>query len=163
MTELLDISTDHCLIERDGKTLIVTLNRPEVRNAFDDTLIEDLTQTFLELDADDEVRAVVRAMRHTPFRAPDPFGIVTYGYGVGDDTSGLPLHRATNVPGARRTGAVDVASGLDAASQHQLWALRHAASPILAQLAPRLRSMQFIEDGCVPPDRFAAPPAARSL
>ena len=27
--------------------------------------------------ATDEVRAVVRAMRHTPFRAPDPFGVVT--------------------------------------------------------------------------------------
>jgi ABC-type antimicrobial peptide transport system permease subunit len=25
----------------------------------------------------DEVRAVMRALRHTPFRAPDPFGIVT--------------------------------------------------------------------------------------
>jgi putative ABC transport system permease protein len=28
-------------------------------------------------DAADEVRAVMRALRHTPFRAPDPFGIVT--------------------------------------------------------------------------------------
>jgi putative ABC transport system permease protein len=27
--------------------------------------------------ASDEVRAVVRALRHTPFRAPDPFGLVT--------------------------------------------------------------------------------------
>ena len=27
--------------------------------------------------ATDEVRAVVRAMRHTPFRSPDPFGLVT--------------------------------------------------------------------------------------
>jgi putative ABC transport system permease protein len=28
-------------------------------------------------EAADEVRAVMRALRHTPFRAPDPFGIVT--------------------------------------------------------------------------------------
>ncbi len=28
-------------------------------------------------DAADEVRGVVRALRHTPFRSPDPFGIVT--------------------------------------------------------------------------------------
>ena len=28
-----------------------------------------------------------------------------FGYGVGDDSSGLPLHRAANVPGARRTGS----------------------------------------------------------
>jgi ABC-type antimicrobial peptide transport system permease subunit len=27
--------------------------------------------------ATDEVRAIMRALRHTPFRAPDPFGVVT--------------------------------------------------------------------------------------
>ena len=37
------------------------------------------------------------------------------------------------------------------AAQHQLWALRHAASPILAKLDPSLKSMQFVEDGAVPP------------
>ncbi len=31
--------------------------------------------------------------------------LVTYGYGVGEDLSGLPLHRAANVPGARWTGS----------------------------------------------------------
>lgn len=31
--------------------------------------------------------------------------LVTYGYGLGDDPSGLPLHRASNVPFARRTAA----------------------------------------------------------
>lgn len=49
---------------------------------------------------------------------------------------------------------VDTATTPDAA--RALWALRHAASPILARLAPRLRSMQFIEDGCVPPEHFPA-------
>jgi FAD/FMN-containing dehydrogenase len=51
-------------------------------------------------------------------------------------------------------GAGDVRLGLDAASERTLWELRHAASPILARLDPRLRSMQFIEDGAVPPDRL---------
>ncbi|MBC8086976.1 MAG: FAD-binding oxidoreductase, partial [Phycisphaerae bacterium] len=51
----------------------------------------------------------------------------------------------------RKHGAREVAVGLSADAQHELWSLRHAASPILASLAPRLRSMQFIEDGCVPP------------
>jgi FAD/FMN-containing dehydrogenase len=32
--------------------------------------------------------------------------------------------------------------------------LRHAASPILSRLDPALKSMQFIEDGAVPPDRL---------
>ena len=38
---------------------MVALNRPEIRNAFDDTLIAELTKTFRRLDADKSVRAVV--------------------------------------------------------------------------------------------------------
>lgn len=51
-------------------------------------------------------------------------------------------------------GALAVFVGLDAESQESLWALRHAASPILARLDPHLKSMQVVEDGCVPPDRL---------
>lgn len=50
--------------------------------------------------------------------------------------------------------ATEIAVAHDAHAEHELWALRHAASPILSRLAPRLRSMQFIEDGCVPPQHF---------
>ncbi len=55
----------------------------------------------------------------------------------------------------RTAGAVAVIVALDDAAEHALWTLRHAASPILARLDPRLRSMQFIEDGCVSPQRLA--------
>src|SRR5260370_29945285 len=37
------------------------LNRPEVRNAFNETMIAELTSAFGELEADPEVRAVVLA------------------------------------------------------------------------------------------------------
>ncbi len=39
----------------------VTLNRPEIHNAFDETLIAHLTATFVSLDDDPDVRAVVLA------------------------------------------------------------------------------------------------------
>ena len=39
----------------------VTLNRPEIRNAFDDALIGELAATFKALDDDDAVRSAVRA------------------------------------------------------------------------------------------------------
>jgi methylglutaconyl-CoA hydratase len=39
----------------------VTLDRPELRNAFDDALIAALTDAFSKLDADEDVRAVVLA------------------------------------------------------------------------------------------------------
>ena len=55
-----------------------------------------------------------------------------------------------------RDGANSVVSAIDQEGERRLWALRHAASPILSRMAPRVRSMQFIEDGCVPADQFAA-------
>lgn len=42
-----------------NRCAIVILNRPEIRNAFDDVLIANLTKTLKKLDADDSVRAVV--------------------------------------------------------------------------------------------------------
>ena len=47
------------LIEKRGGVAVVTLNRPEVRNAFDDALIAALAANFKALDDDDDVRAVV--------------------------------------------------------------------------------------------------------
>ncbi len=57
--------------------------------------------------------------------------------------------------GFRDAGASTVMLALDPATEHAMWELRHAASPILARLDPSLKSMQFIEDGCVPPPRLA--------
>lgn len=51
-------------------------------------------------------------------------------------------------------GATSVQLGLDAESEEALWKLRHAASPILARLDPHLKSMQLVEDGCVPPHKL---------
>ena len=48
--------------------------------------------------------------------------------------------------------AVDTAFSSAAATR--LWALRHAASPILARLPESRRSLQVIEDGCVPVERM---------
>ncbi len=48
---------------------IVTLNRPEVRNAFDDVLISNLTKVFLDLEKDETVRAVVLAGAGSAFCA----------------------------------------------------------------------------------------------
>ncbi len=72
----------------------------------------------------------------------------------GDDRA-TALDALARVSKSCRThGATDVATADDAAAEHDLWALRHAASPILSRLAPALRSMQFIEDGCVPREQY---------
>lgn len=53
-----------------------------------------------------------------------------------------------------RPWAAAVDTALTAASSARLWELRHAASPILARLPEDRRSLQVIEDGCVPLDRI---------
>ena len=45
------------------------MNRPEVRNAFNETMIAELTQAFRAADADQDVRAVVLAGRGPAFCA----------------------------------------------------------------------------------------------
>src|SRR5690242_16050183 len=51
----------HLLVERRRSVVWVTLNRPEVRNAFNAELIADLQRCFATLGADDRVRAIVLA------------------------------------------------------------------------------------------------------
>jgi FAD/FMN-containing dehydrogenase len=53
------------------------------------------------------------------------------------------------------SGATMTQVALGEVEQHEMWELRHAASPILSKLDPSLKSMQFIEDGAVPPANLA--------
>jgi methylglutaconyl-CoA hydratase len=47
------------LLERQGPVGIVTLNRAERHNAFDDALIAELTETLRSVEAEDAIRVVV--------------------------------------------------------------------------------------------------------
>jgi methylglutaconyl-CoA hydratase len=56
-------------IHADHGVAVLWLNRPEVRNAFNETMIAELTAAFGELEADPAVRAVVLAGRGKVFCA----------------------------------------------------------------------------------------------
>jgi methylglutaconyl-CoA hydratase len=77
------MSEEHLIIEKRNTVAIVTLNRPEVRNAFNDVLVEDLTQTFLELDRDEDVRVVVLAGAGKAFCAGADFKWMQRAAGYG--------------------------------------------------------------------------------
>jgi len=47
------------LIERDNAVTAVTLNRPEIHDAFDDVTIAELSQAFTELGEDDRTRVIL--------------------------------------------------------------------------------------------------------
>ncbi|MFL9883589.1 enoyl-CoA hydratase/isomerase family protein [Paraburkholderia agricolaris] len=52
-----------------GQIATVTLNRPDVRNAFNETMIAEVTSAFTALNARDDVRAVVLAANGKAFCA----------------------------------------------------------------------------------------------
>lgn len=55
----------------------------------------------------------------------------------------------------RRHGAADAVVAPESSIEAELWSFRHSASPAIARMDPRLRSMQFIEDAAVPPAALA--------
>ncbi|WP_406509816.1 crotonase/enoyl-CoA hydratase family protein [Streptomyces sp. NBC_00212] len=51
--------TEHLTVQREGATLVLTLNRPEAKNALSLPLLVGLYDGWLEADADDSIRSVV--------------------------------------------------------------------------------------------------------
>ena len=63
------IVAGNLILEKRDRVAFVTLNRPEVRNAFDDVLISNLARTLLDLEKDEAVRAIVLAGAGSAFCA----------------------------------------------------------------------------------------------
>jgi len=59
---------------------------------------------------------------------------------------------ASIVQAFERCGAIGLTQANTAETIRELWHVRHAASPLLAQMTNIGISMQFVEDGCVPPN-----------
>lgn len=61
MSELttLDISTENCSIEQKGHVLLVTLNRPEKKNALSPQMLLGMYRAWRRLDEDDSLRCAV--------------------------------------------------------------------------------------------------------
>ncbi|MCG0063549.1 crotonase/enoyl-CoA hydratase family protein [Streptomyces tricolor] len=51
--------TEHLTVQREGATLVLTLNRPDARNALSLAMLVGLYDGWLEADADDTVRSIV--------------------------------------------------------------------------------------------------------
>ncbi len=102
----------------------------------------------LPVDADAEAVLLIE-LEHTTHAA-------NVARSVLDDGDRLLVERASALERALlAAGASQVILGLEPESEETLWALRHAASPILARLDPSIASMQVVEDGVVPPTRLA--------
>jgi enoyl-CoA hydratase len=55
----LDISTKNCIVEKEGKVLVVTLNRPEAKNAFSPEMLLGMYKAWRLLDEDDDLMCAI--------------------------------------------------------------------------------------------------------
>jgi len=63
------MNRDHCLIEREGHTLVVTLNRPEAKNALSGGMLAGMYRAWRMLDEDPELRVAILTGRGDVFCA----------------------------------------------------------------------------------------------
>ena len=59
MSEALDITTRNCRIEREGHVLIVTLNRPEAKNALSPAMLIGMYKAWRRLEEEDDLYCAV--------------------------------------------------------------------------------------------------------
>jgi enoyl-CoA hydratase len=51
--------TEHCVVERVGATVVVTMNRPEAKNALSPGMLVGMADAWCEIDEDDDVRCAI--------------------------------------------------------------------------------------------------------
>ena len=56
-------STEHLTFAREGATAIVTMNRPEARNALSLPMLVGMADAWEEIDGNDEIRCAVQIGR----------------------------------------------------------------------------------------------------
>ena len=108
------------------------------------TSIELLDRTFLRFVAD----SLSDATRHLALRSG---AILLAEFEGASDSVQASLRSARGRLGSQ---VYEATASYGEAALEALWAIRHAASPLLARLGPGRRSLQVIEDGCVPVDRL---------
>jgi FAD/FMN-containing dehydrogenase len=105
---------------------------------------ELLDRTFLDV-----------AARETPLpHIPDTSEAVLLAEVEADSAEHAHRAAAQLAAAFRAAGATSVELALTPEEEQKMWQLRHAASPILNRLGPTLTSMQFVEDGAVPPEKL---------
>lgn len=82
MPEQLDISTKNCTVEKEGHTLIVTLNRPEAKNALSGAMLVGMYKAWRQLDEDDDLYCAILTGKGDTFCAGMDLKV---GPGPGED------------------------------------------------------------------------------
>ena len=113
---------EHLLVEQQGHPLVLTMNRPERKNAFSPNMLGRMAEAWEQIDADDDIRVVIltgstevfcagadlKAMMSAPDPGDDYAKRFTRGrrHGLAGAAAPLPAHQAADRrgrgPGHRR-------------------------------------------------------------
>jgi len=115
--------------------------------AFEPSAVELLDRTFLELV---EQGGIARPLAAPA--SPQPESILLIEFESDDPGAIRETVEATVQSLSGLAPAIERALSPD--EEARVWRLRHAASPIIADLPPGRRSLQVIEDACVPVPRM---------
>jgi enoyl-CoA hydratase len=63
------LNPEHCLVEREGNVLVVTLNRPEAKNALSSGMLAGMYRAWRRLDEDPDLRVAILTGRGDVFCA----------------------------------------------------------------------------------------------
>jgi len=80
----------HCLVERHGATLVVTMNRPAARNALTGPMMAIMREAWNEVDGNAEIRACILAGAGGSFCAGADLKAMTSSH-PGDTSGGIDL------------------------------------------------------------------------
>ncbi|MCW2600154.1 MAG: caiD 2 [Frankiales bacterium] len=53
------MTLEHLLVEQTGHTLVLTMNRPEAKNAFSPNMLARMAEAWVRADEDDDIRVVI--------------------------------------------------------------------------------------------------------
>lgn len=114
---------DMVVLERDGSTARLILNRPEKGNALPFAALAHLVELLHECEDDDDVKVIVLKGRGQSFCVGDDFDDITAAYGHATQQGERPP-RASQ----RKRLAIDRILG------RAVYAFQHSAKPVIAQV-----------------------------
>ena len=124
----LDTGTDDVLGHVQDRVGVITLNRPERRNAFSGAMVDGLARLLEEMDADPDVGAVVLTGAGGAFSA-------------GGDVKGFAAHGESAGSGERGSGGGGLGGDYDRAIHSQRLNQRATSGRLFAMPKPTLASL----------------------
>jgi len=91
----------HCLVEQRGHVLIVTMNRPEAKNALSGPMLAGMTAAWNRVDADPDIRVCILTGAGGAFCAGADLKAMTQSH-PGESAAGMDLSRIESLLKGRR-------------------------------------------------------------